>query len=311
MRILVALGGNALTTEGGDGGPDDQMAAVARASDDLAALLAAGQDLLITHGNGPQVGRILVKNELAANVLPPIPLDWCGASTQGTIGFILMNALEAALQRVDIERQTAAVVTRTLVSADDPGFQNPTKPIGSYAPREKAEKLMSFGQHWVDQGDKGWRRVVASPVPQQILEAGVIRALLDAGILVIANGGGGIPVIRHANGTLHGVEAVVDKDLGAVVLGREVGADVLVLATDVEHVVIGWGTPDAKPLGRITVSELRKLAAEGHFGAGSMGPKVDAACTFVEGGGQRALITSLSRIADAVAGDTGTIVEAG
>jgi len=311
MRILVALGGNALTTEGGDGGPDDQMVAVARASADMAALLQAGHELLITHGNGPQVGRILVKNELAANVLPPIPLDWCGASTQGTIGFILMNALEAALSRVGLERRTAAVVTRTLVALDDPGFDNPTKPIGSFASREKAEHLTTFGQHWVDQGDKGWRRVVASPVPQQILDSAVIRALLDAGFLVIGNGGGGIPVVRNGDGTLRGIEAVVDKDLGAVVLGHEVGADVLVLATDVENVVIGWGTPDAKPLGRVTVSELRELAAAGHFGAGSMGPKVDAACKFVESGGTRSIITSLSRIQDGVAGEVGTIIEAG
>lgn len=311
MRILVALGGNALTTEGGDGGPDDQMVAVGKASVDMAALLKAGHDLLVTHGNGPQVGRILVKNELAANVLPPIPLDWCGASTQGTIGFILMNALEAALGKIGLQRSTAAVVTRTLVSADDPGFQNPTKPIGSFAPAEKAAQLTSYGQHWVDQGEKGWRRVVASPRPQRIVDAPAIKALLDAGFLVIGNGGGGIPVIRDAEGTLHGIEAVVDKDLGAVVLGHEVGADVLVLATDVENVVIGWGTPDAKPLEHVTVSELRRLATEGHFGAGSMGPKVDAACTFVETGGSRAIITSLARIADGVAGAVGTIIEAG
>jgi carbamate kinase len=222
-----------------------------------------------------------------------------------------MNALDAALRRVGIERRVAAVVTRTLVSPDDPAFRHPTKPIGSYAPREKAEQLMEFGQHWVDQGERGWRRVVASPQPRQILEAPAIRSLLDAGVLVIGNGGGGIPVVCNDDGTLHGVEAVVDKDLGAVVLGREIGADVLVIATDVENVVIGWGTPQAEPIGRVNASHLRKLAEEGHFGAGSMGPKVDAACTFVEAGGRNAVITSLSRIADAVEGRTGTIIEAG
>jgi carbamate kinase len=263
---------------------------------------------VITHGNGPQVGNLLVKNELAAGVVPPVPLDWCGAQTQATLGFVLTNALDAALAKRGIDRRTAALVTRTQVAADDAGFARPTKPVGRYLSREDAEVLIGHGEIWEDRGEKGWRRVVASPEPLEIVDAPAVRALVEAGFVVVANGGGGIPVVRAADGTLHGVEAVIDKDLGAALLARTVEVDVLVVATDVPQAVLRFGAPDAEPIGRVTVKELRDLAAEGHFASGSMGPKVDAVCRFVEQGGQRAVITNLENIVEGVAGNAGTVV---
>jgi carbamate kinase len=195
------------------------------------------------------------------------------------------------------------------VDGDDPGFRRPTKPIGRYLPADEARVLVEHGQTWEDRGERGWRRVVASPEPLEVLDAPAVRALLEAGFLPVANGGGGVPVVREADGSLRGVEAVIDKDLGAVVLARSVDADALVIATDVENAVVGYGTPDARPLGRTPVAEMRRLAGEGHFASGSMGPKVDAACRFVEGGGRLAVITSLERIAEALDGDAGTVVE--
>jgi len=306
VRVLIALGGNAMTAPDGRAEPADQLAAVARAVEPIADLAARGVDVLITHGNGPQVGNLLVKNELAAAVVPPVPLDWCGAQTQGTIGFILLNALERALAARGVRRPAAAVVTRTLVDADDPGFTRPTKPIGRYLPADEVKVLIEHGQVWEDRGPRGWRRVVASPAPVEVLDAPAVAALVAGGFVVVAAGGGGIPVVREPDGGLRGVEAVIDKDLGAALLGRTVGADVLVIATDVEAVMLDFGTPDQRPLGEVRVAELRGYAADGQFASGSMGPKVDAICRFVEAGGERAVITSLDRIADAVDGRTGT-----
>ncbi len=311
MRVLLALGGNAMTNPDGRARPEDQIAAAEVAAEAVADLVAHGVDVLITHGNGPQVGNLLVKNELAAAVVPPVPLDWCGAQTQATLGFVLMNALDAALQERGIQRRTATVVTRALVAADDQGFTNPTKPIGRHLPEAEAQLLIEHGEKWEDRGEKGWRRMVASPEPLEIVDAPAIAALVDSGFVVIANGGGGIPVVRDhgpLGQSLRGVEAVIDKDLGAALLADTVGADVLVIATDVPQAVLRFGTPDATPIGRVTVTELRALAAEGHFASGSMGPKVDAACRFVERGGTRAVITSLAGIVDAVSGDFGTVV---
>ena len=312
MRALLALGGNAMTSPDGRARPEDQIAAAETAMEAVADLVAAGVDVVVTHGNGPQVGNLLVKNELAAAVVPPVPLDWCGAQTQATLGFVLMDALDAALARRGVARRSAAVVTRTLVDADDAGFRTPTKPIGRYLPAEEARLLVDHGETWQDRGDKGWRRVVASPEPLEVVDAPAVHALVEAGFVVIANGGGGIPVVRRDDGTLAGVEAVIDKDLGAALLARSITVDVLVIATDVPHAVLRFGTPEATPVGRVTVGEMRALAAEGHFASGSMGPKVDAACRFVEQGGRRAAITSLDHIVEAVTGDptgsAGTVV---
>jgi carbamate kinase len=308
MRVLLALGGNAMTSADGRARVDDQIAAARVAMNAVVDLIAEEVDVVITHGNGPQVGNLLVKNELAAGVVPPVPLDWCGAQTQATLGFVLTNALDAALARRSISRRTAALVTRTVVAADDEGFPRPTKPVGRYLPRDEAAVLIGHGETWEDRGEKGWRRVVASPDPLEIVDAPAVQALVEAGFVVVANGGGGIPVVRDADGTLNGVEAVIDKDLGAALLARTVEADVLVVATDVPQAVLRFGTPEAEPIGRVTVKELRALAAEGHFASGSMGPKVDAVCRFVEQGGQRAVITNLENIVDGVSGNAGTVV---
>jgi carbamate kinase len=307
MRVLLALGGNAMTGPDGGARPEQQIAAARVAMASVAELVASDIDVVVTHGNGPQVGNLLVKNEIAASVVPPVPLDWCGAQTQATLGFVLMNALDDALRERDVKRRSATVVTRTLVDANDPRFSRPTKPIGRYLPAEEAGVLVDHGETWEDRGEKGWRRVVASPEPLEILDAAAVHALVGAGFVVVANGGGGIPVVRGPSG-LRGVEAVIDKDLGAALLARTVEADVLVVATDVPNAVLRFGTPDAEPLGRVDVRRLRGLASEGHFASGSMGPKIEAACRFVEQGGTRAVITDLANIRDAVAGQTGTVV---
>src|SRR4051812_26744386 len=255
MRVLLALGGNAMTADG-RARPEDQIAAAGVAMEAVAGLLEQDVDVVVTHGNGPQVGNLLVKNELAAAVVPPVPLDWCGAQTQATLGFVLMDALDAELARRGVDRQTAALVTRTLVDRADPAFSKPTKPIGRYLPADEAAVLIEHGETWEDRGERGWRRVVASPAPIRILDAPAVEALVEAGFVVIANGGGGIPVVREADGSLRGVEAVIDKDLGAALLGVALGADVLVIATDVPHAVLRYGTPEAEEIGPVEVSQM-------------------------------------------------------
>ena len=309
MRVLLALGGNAMTAPDGSASPAAQIEAVGGAMRAAARLVAAGHELVITHGNGPQVGNILVKNELAARVVPPVPLDWCGAQTQGTLGFTILDALDAALTAAQVHRPAAALVTRTLVDRDDPGFTRPSKPIGRHLPADEAGHLMEHGQVWEDRGEKGWRRVVASPEPLEVLDVAAARTLLDAGYVVVTAGGGGIPVVRDADGTLRGVEAVIDKDLTAALLARTLHADTLVIATDVDHAAVDWGTPQQRDLGRVTVAEMRRHADDGQFASGSMGPKVEAALRFVADGGARSVITSLTHITDAVEGSFGTVIE--
>src|ERR1022692_4332156 len=307
MRVLIALGGNAMTSPDGRARPEDQRAAVTVAMEEIAGIVVSGAQVVLTHGNGPQVGNLLVKNEIAAHVVPPVPLDWCGAQTQATIGVLILNALEAALARRGGGTRPAVLVFSTLVGAGDPHFAEPTKPIGGYLPRDEAARLIAAGQCWQDRGERGWRRVVASPEPVECLDAGAARVLLDSGFVTVCAGGGGVPVIRDAAGGLHGVEAVIDKDLTAAVLARQLGVDTLVIATDVDAVMTGWGTPQVRPLGVVTAAELRSLAGLGQFASGSMGPKVESACRFAEQGG-RTVITHLSRIGEALNGLAGTTV---
>ena len=231
MRVLLALGGNAMTNADGRARPEDQIAAAEVAMAAVAGLIEHDHEVVITHGNGPQVGNLLVKNELAAGVVPPVPLDWCGAQTQATLGFVLMDALDHELAQRGVDRRSAALVTRTLVDADDEGFTTPTKPIGRHLPEAEARLLIGHGETWEDRGAKGWRRVVASPEPLEILDAPAVLALIEAGFVVVANGGGGIPHVRRPDGSLAGVEAVIDKDLGAALLAETTSADVLVIAT--------------------------------------------------------------------------------
>jgi carbamate kinase len=302
-----------MTGPDGSATPGAQRDALREAAGHIADVVATGAQVVLTHGNGPQVGNLLVKNELAAHVVPPVPLDWCVAQTQATIAFTLTDELDAALTARGLDQRTAGLVTRTLVDADDPHFREPSKPVGRFLPQEGAERFVSLGQVWEDRGEKGWRRVVASPEPISVVDAPAIHALADAGFVVVCAGGGGIPVTDDGRDgpALRGVEAVIDKDLTAAILARDLGADTLVIATDVPNVMVDFGTPAERPLGRVTAAELREHAAAGQFARGSMGPKVDALLRFLDHGGQRAVITSLEHIADAASGDdAGTVLTA-
>ncbi|MDF5752385.1 carbamate kinase [Spongiactinospora sp. TRM90649] len=300
-RVLIALGGNAMTAPDGSASPDDQRRAVESGMRHVGALIDAGHQVILTHGNGPQVGNLLLKNQLAADVVPPVPLDWCGAQTQATVGTLILNALA---------RPAAVIVTRTRIDAADPAFADPVKPIGRYFTEAEARRFIEMGQHWRE-FDRGWRRVVASPEPREIVDAEAASALVERGFVVVAAGGGGVPVARGADGALRGVEAVVDKDLAAALLARAVRATVLVIATDVPAAVTGFGTPHARPIGVITAGELRALHARGHFARGSMGPKVEAALRFVEHGGARAVIAALDDLGAVLTGEVGTVVVPG
>jgi carbamate kinase len=257
---------------------------------------------VITHGNGPQVGNLLLKNDLARHVVPPVPLDWCVAQTQATLGFLIVTALEAKLPG----RFVGTVVTRVLVDAGDPAWQTPTKPIGRYVSEDEAAERIAAGEVWEERGSKGWRRMVPSPRPLDILDRATIVALIEDGAIVVACGGGGIPMVRE-DGVLRGVEAVLDKDLTAALLARTVGADVLLIATDVEAAAIGYGTDRQEWLGEVGPDRLQELLDAGEFAGGSMGPKVQAALDFARDGG-RSVITSLERLREGVEGSVGTRV---
>lgn len=297
-----------MTSPDGRATPEHQASAIGEASEHIADLVALGHEVLLTHGNGPQVGNLLVKNELTARHVPPVPLDWCGAQTQGTIGMLLLNALEKAFRARRIDRPCAALVSRTLVDTADPGFISPTKPVGRYLTAEAIEPLIASGQSFVEVPDRGWRRVVPSPQPLDCLDARSADSLMQAGFVVVCSGGGGIPTVRGDDGTLHGVEAVIDKDLTAALIARQVGAHMLVIATDVEAVITDWGTDRARPIGNVTVEEMREIAADQGFAEGSMGPKVEAITNFAESTEGTGVITSLARIADAVDAGAGTQV---
>lgn len=308
MRIVLALGGNALTGPNESVQAAHQIAAVEAATPQIAALVTEGHQVLLSHGNGPQVGNSLAKNDIASPVLSPVPLDWCVANTQGSIGYVLLNALDSSLSRAGLDTRATVLVSRTIVDADDPAFSKFTKPIGRFVTAEIAQRLALTGQHYVNAGEHGWRRVVASPQPLEIAEAPAMAALLSAGFLVIAGGGGGIPVVRTEDHKLKGVEAVIDKDLNSVLLADQIDAEILVLATNVDNAWLDWGTDKARALETVTVSEMRKHLADNQFPPGSMGPKVEAACLFVETTGGKGVITNLNSITDAIAGDAGTTV---
>lgn len=308
MRFVIALGGNAMTSPDGSARPEDQRTAIRQAAGPIVDLVAAGHEVLVTHGNGPQVGNLLVKNELTAGHVPPVPLDWCGAQTQATIGMLIINALDETFAARGIDRRSAALVSRTLVDPGDAHFIDPTKPIGRYLSEQEAQPLIDQGQRFVEVPDRGWRRVVASPAPVECLDGPAADALMNSGFVVVCSGGGGIPTFRDSDGANVGAEAVIDKDLTAALVARQVGADHLVIATDVDAVVADWGTDSARPIGEVTTSEMRALGAEQGFAAGSMGPKVEAVTTFAESGTGSGIITSLDRITAAIDGQAGTRV---
>ena len=304
---VVAIGGNSLITDKEHQTVPDQYAAASETCKHIAELIRHDHDVVITHGNGPQVGFILRRSELAVKELHMVPLDSCVADTQGALGYHIVRALHNEFRKRDMRNQAVTVVTQVLVDREDPSFKNPTKPIGSFMSREEAEeRRRKDGWNVVEDAGRGWRRVVSSPVPVRILELDAIAALIRGGFTVVAAGGGGIPVVQGADGDLAGAAAVIDKDLASSVLAQKLQADLLIISTGVEKVFLNFGKPDQKALDRMTVAEAKRYMAEGHFKPGSMKPKVQALIEFLEGGGKEGIITNPENLERAVTGQTGT-----
>lgn len=309
IKVVVALGGNALEDKSLPPTAASQLQVAGRTAEQLAQLSCAGYELAIVHGNGPQVGRILLASETAEAVTPPMPFDVCGAMSQGYIGYHLQQTLTAALRRRNRNIPVVTLVTQMVVDPHDPAFQNPTKPIGPFYTQEQAQQLeREKGYTMKEDSGRGWRRVVPSPRPQRIVEIGTIKTLWDTTVS-IACGGGGVPVIERGDGSLEGIAAVIDKDLAACRLAQEMGADILMILTEVPAVAIHFGQPDQQDLGETTAAQLEQYATQGQFGAGSMLPKVQAAVDFVRSApGRQAIITSLDLGLEALAGRVGTRV---
>jgi carbamate kinase len=307
--VVVAVGGNALAPEG-LGEFSDQAERAAGLARTIVAMQNGGRRLLVVHGNGPQVGALAMAQEAVAREVPPQPLFALGAMTQGQLGFLLGQAIGDALEAEGRPRGVAAVMTQVVVKADDPGFQNPTKPIGPFFSEGRAQRLADArGWSVVEDSGRGWRRVVASPEPQEVVEWAQVKELLDRGNVVIACGGGGVPVVRR-DGELEGVDAVIDKDYAAALVGALVDADTLMLLTGVERVALDFGTPTQREVQQMTVEEARGHLADGQFPAGSMGPKVDAAIRFLASGGRTVVIGAMEKAAEALAGTSGTRIVA-
>ena len=305
---VVAFGGNALLPETQEGSFDEQQANADAASEAIIGISQSGYGVILVHGNGPQVGQLLVQNEESAAKIPMLPLDACVAATQGTIGFILTTALRRTAKRLGIDIDTVTVLTNVAVSSDDQAFENPTKPIGAFMSAQRAlEMKESKGWKVVEDSGRGYRRVVPSPKPKRIMESKVIRELAQAGNIVIACGGGGIPVAK-VNDQFVGLEAVIDKDLASSLLADEIGADLYIVITGVSQVAINFGKPNMQFLTKISVSEAEKYMSEGHFPPGSMGPKIAAALEFVSSSGKEVLITSAEKLEDALRGQSGTYI---
>lgn len=305
--IVLAIGGNSLVLDERHKTVPDQYSACLQTCKNIVGLLEQGHHVVITHGNGPQVGFILRRSELAADELHMVPLDSCGADTQGAIGYQIQQAMHNCMRDRKQQVPVATVVTQVLVDATDLAFANPTKPIGTFLDEETAtQRREQEGWHIVEDAGRGFRRVVASPKPLEILEIEAVRQLVNNGFVVVTVGGGGIPVVRAADGTLTGAEAVIDKDLASSLLANELGANMLLISTAVEKVCLNFGKPDEKPLDRITVADAKRYIEEGHFAPGSMLPKIKAIVEFLEGGGETALITDPPNLERAVAGETGT-----
>ena len=306
--VVVALGGNSFISDETHESVPDQYLAAERACSHIVPLLRDPDlRLVVTHGNGPQVGFILRRSELAAPAMHQVPLDSCVADTQGALGYQLERALRNELRHHRLARSPAAVVTLVLVDRDDPAFRHPSKPIGAFLSKERAEEhRQKDGWEVAEDAGRGWRRVVASPTPKAILDLDAVRSLLDAGFVVVAAGGGGIAVIEDPSGDISGATAVVDKDLTSSLLARQLGAEALVITTGVEKVYLDYGTPGQKALDAITLAEAKRYVAQGHFKPGSMLPKVEAIIAFLEGGGRQAIITDSEHVAAALEGRGGT-----
>ncbi len=304
---LIAIGGNSLITDPLRPEVENQWDAVRETCRHISDLVERGWNTIVTHGNGPQVGFILRRAELAMHEVHPVPLDLIGADTQGSIGYMVQQALGNEFRLRNISRQAVTIVTQVMVDRDDPGFKNPSKPIGGFMTQDEAKKFEAMGWTIVEDAGRGYRRVIASPKPIEIIEVEAITTMLAAGWVVIAVGGGGIPVIRNSSGELRGAPpAVIDKDLASALMATRAQADLFVISTGVEKVAIHFNKPNQQWLDRMTSSEARQYLAEGHFAAGSMKPKIEAILSYLDGGGKEALITDPSNIARALAGETGT-----
>ena len=308
-RLVIALGGNALQSGNAAPTAEAQLEVVRVTARQLSEVSARGYEMAIVHGNGPQVGRILLASETAKDVVPPMPFDVCGAMSQGYIGYHIQQALKYALAARNRNYPVVALTTQMIVDGNDPAFQNPNKPIGAFYTEEEARTLeREKGYAMCEDAGRGWRRVVASPLPRKIVEIEAVRLLWDHAI-VITCGGGGVPVVEHPDGTLEGVAAVIDKDFAAELLAEEVNADALLILTEVEKVAIHFGKPDQQDLGHLSLAEAARYVEEGQFGVGSMLPKVQAAMKFVRANpGRKAIITSLDKALEALDGKTGTVV---
>ncbi|RLD16557.1 carbamate kinase [candidate division KSB1 bacterium] len=313
--IVVALGGNAITREFEEGNIPQQFENTRQSLSHIIQLLKEGYNMVITHGNGPQVGNALIRVEESRHLVPPLPLGIIVADLQGGMGYMIEQCLQNKMHDMGVKRPVATLVTQVLVDKDDPSISNPTKFVGPFFKKEQVKELEEK-RGWIMKEDKGrgYRRVVPSPIPKGVIEKDIIKNLVDMGVVVIAAGGGGIPVyIDHARheGWLEGVDAVIDKDLASAVLGLEIGAEKLVIITGVEKVALKFGTPDQVDLDILTVSEAKKYMAQGEFPKGSMGPKIQAAINFIEGGGQEVIITSIEQTSQALKGNAGTRIVAG
>lgn len=311
-RIVIALGGNALQKDG-EASADAQIRVAEETASQLITLIQDGHEVVVVHGNGPQVGGIILREEAINTAdMPTLPIDSCVAMSQGSIGYWLQLAIGNELRRAHITKSVASVVTQSLVKADDPAFSNPSKPVGPfYDTQQEAEKAAEGRHNFVVKEDagRGWRRVVASPKPITIVEKDFVESLVQGGYVVIAAGGGGIPVVAREDGTLYGAEAVVDKDFAAEKLAEAIHADVLLILTAVDQVTINYNTPKEIPLGRLSVTDAQNYIADGQFAPGSMLPKVEASLMFVKSGeGRRSIVTTPQRAYDAVKGRAGTII---
>jgi carbamate kinase len=303
---VVALGGNALIIDKDHKTINDQFEAVKETVEHITDMVEEGWQVVITHGNGPQVGFIMRRSELSLHELHPVPMDYCGADTQGAIGYMIQKALHNEFRRRGLDKRPVTVVTQVEVDPADQAFINPSKPVGSFLDEETAKLRIAEGQDFVEDAGRGWRRVVPSPKPKKIVELDAIRCLVNGGFILVTVGGGGIPVVRESNGDLMGVEAVIDKDFASGLLARLIDADLLLISTAVEKVAINFNKPNQKWLDRLSLKEAQKYIDEGHFAPGSMLPKIQAIVKFLHDGGKEALITDPRNIKKALNGETGT-----
>jgi carbamate kinase len=308
-NILVALGGNAILKHTEKGTAEEQIKNIRGTARHLVKLIQKGYHLAITHGNGPQVGDILLKNELAKSSLPPMPLDICNAESQGMIGYMLQQCLTTELAIAAIPKPVVTIITQTVVDKEDSAFQEPSKPIGPfYTALEASQLRKEKGWTIINDSGRGFRRVVPSPIPHKIIEGPSIKYLYDQGVIVIASGGGGVPIIRKKDGQIDGIEGVIDKDHAAALLAKIIKAETLVILTDVPKAYLHYGKPDQTAINTIPVSEAIEYLDQGHFAPGSMQPKIEATIDFIEGGGKQAIITSVEKVGLSLKGKDGTII---